>query len=172
MIGLLWMAAASAAPLAADPLPVESIACQRTIQFATPYPWTWSADTRAITEATALVVHADATLLRPRQVAQPVLLVEGWPAEVVWQVDDRALVLAPLTVPDTGARVWFGGTVLPETVDAKQRSAALARVTTWPIQAAKQRAEPLAWPAEASRRELVTVLRGWMERCEAEAPPR
>lgn len=171
MIGvLLALAARAVAADAAEPLPVTAVSCQRPVRFEAPRRWEWSLDKPGVIDTTALVVRADPELLRPRDVGQRVLFVEGWPAEVLWHSGDRALVLAPMAVPDAGARVWFGDAVLPETIGAEERGTALGRVAGWLPQTPKARADTLAWPADARRRELVTVLRVWMERCEAGTP--
>lgn len=171
MIGLLLALLSTGDAVAAEPLPVAGVPCQRAVTFATPYRWRWSADHPDVVDATALVVRADAELLRPRDVGQRVLYVEGWPAEVLWQDGEQALVLVPIPVPDAGARVWFGEDALPETVDAADRDAALRAAATMGAWAPKVRTGPLAWPAGATRRALVTALRGWMETCVSPGGP-
>ena len=166
MIGLLLvLAPALAVTPAPAPVPVAAVVCQRALTFAQPYRWRWSADHPNVVDATALVVRADAELLRTRDVGQRVLYVEGWPAEVLWTEGDRALVLAPLTIPDTGARVWFGDEALPETVGSAERVTALRAASSIAVAPPRVRAAPLAW--DASRRELVAVLRAWAEGCPA-----
>ena len=146
--------------LAAEP--VLAVECARAIHFATPYRWTWAADRPSIDDATALVVRADADLLRPRAVGGPVLYVGGWPAEVLWWSGDEALVLAPVAVADT-VSAWFGSAQLPERVDAEHRKAettAAAAITPVSIQS---RSASLTW--SGSRRALVSVLEGWADTC-------
>jgi hypothetical protein len=149
-----------AAAQAADP--VDAIGCARAVHFATPYAWHWSADPLAVVDATALVVRADPELLRPRAVGQPVLYVEGWPAEVLWQGGDTALVLAPLGLSGP-ARAWFGDDTLPERVDAAKRKAESAAAEGLERLDVKAVGTPLTWTG--TRRALVNALRAWMGAC-------
>lgn len=107
----------------AGPTAVDAVTCAAPVRFEKPYRWSWSAERAPITDATALIVQADPTLLRPRDLGQAVLYVEGWPAEVLWVRGDEALILAPLALPGP-IRAWFGPETLPEQVDAAARKAA------------------------------------------------
>lgn len=172
MIGLetVMFLAFSHLAYAVEPIPIQGIDCQRPVHFEAPYRWEWSADKPLVVDVTALVVRGSADLLRTRNVGQQVLFVEGWPAEVLWQAGDTALVLAPLSLPAGGARVWFGDTVLPETIDADHRRASLGHVPASALHVPWKQTDTLVWPAGARRRDLVTTLRGWMEQCGG--PPR
>ena len=164
MISLLRsLSVARAVTPAPAPVPVTAVVCQRALTFSQPYRWRWSADHPNVVDVTALVVRADAELLRTRDVGQRVLYVEGWPAEVLWTEGGRALVLAPLALPDTGARVWFGDEALPETVGAAERVTALRAAAGIALARPEVRGPALTWGA--SRRELVAVLRAWAEGC-------
>jgi hypothetical protein len=146
---LAWVSAAWAGS-------VDAIECARAVTFTTPYAWNWSAERVPVRDATALLVRADAELLRPRDVGQAVLYVAGWPAEVLWTEGDAAWVLAPLAL-EARIPAWFGPDTLPERVDAAARKAATdAAAGLLPLEP-KQAGTPLTW--SATRNELVAELR-------------
>jgi hypothetical protein len=140
------------------------VPCARPVSFATPYPWAWSADHPSVRVATALLIQADADLLRPRDVGQRVLYVDGWPAEPLWQEGDRALVLAP--VATANPTVWFGDDALPERIDADHRQRAQVAAKGVPPLVPRAVSAPLDEPAGATRAGLVASLTDWMGKCE------
>lgn len=154
--------AAAAEPV---PEPVAAVTCARPLRFESPHPWNWSAEHTPVTEVSVLVVQAEAALLAPRDVGQPILYVEGWPAEVLWTGEDRALVLAPV-VGDLGRlHVWFGDTTLPERVDAAHRELARSAARDLPPRPPTWTGSALEWPATGGRDALVATLKAWMNVC-------
>lgn len=139
----------------AAPVPVDGVSCARRIQFETPYRWSWSAERTPLTEATALLVRADADLLAPRDVGRAVLYVESWPAEMLWIRGDQALILAPLAL-DGPVRAWFGPYTLPERVDAAARKVAGDEARGVGPLTADVTLPPLSW--SGTRSALVKVL--------------
>ena len=163
MILILMTALAAAADL---PVPAEAVDCLRAVHFSTPYRWNWSAEHSAVVDATALVVRADPELLRPRDIGQRVLYVEGWPAEILAREADRALILAPVALPAGPVRVWFGGDTLPERVDARQRLVELGTVVRMPGTFPRAAAEVAEEPPGSTRTHLVDRLTSWMQECQ------
>lgn len=161
MIPLLSLALA--AEPAAPPEPVVAIRCARPVELTTPYRWSWSAERPLLTRLTALVIEADPELLRPRDVGQRVLYVDGWPVEPLLVDGGAALVLAPSPLGDTPIRAWFGDETLPEKVDAPHRAAMVAAAATLaPLHLpAPAPALTLAADEPAPRTVLVATLTTW-----------
>ena len=163
-----WMGVALAADVSGGVEPVARVACVRPVHFATPHPWDWSAEHVPVSEAMAVLVVADAELLRPRQVGQRVLYVDGWPAEILWTEGDRALVLAPEEVgvgPAAGVRAWFGDDTLPERVDAAHRAQVSAEAARLPALAPVRVDTRLELAPGALRTEWIGTLTVWAAGC-------
>ncbi len=147
LLGTAPLAAQPAAPPAgAASVSVARIPCAAAVSFGAPYPWRYSSDLHAITDAIALVVTVDASgdaaeLLRPQNIGQRVLYADGWPVEILaldpgrdsaegasGAAPSRALVLAPFAelAPGAALRVYFGDEMLPERVDAAHRKQSLS----------------------------------------------
>lgn len=141
---LLLLTALGGDPAVALPIdPVERIPCARTVRFATPYPWPYQSPPGTLSEGTLLVVEADPGWLRPRDLGQRVLYVDGAPAEVLARDGARALVLAAGTPAEAGSRVYFADDTLPERVDAAHRRRVVAAAVGAPVLPILRRADPL-----------------------------
>lgn len=176
MVNLLWgiltpwwaLAETPVTPVA--PEPVARVACVRPVTFTTPHPWSWSAEHTPIHEGSAVLVVADAELLRPRDVGQRVLYVDGWPAEVLWTDGDHALVLAPGPMPPGSFRAWFADETLPERVDAAHRERMTADAARLAGMVPGRVDVPLTLAADALRSEWVPALVAWARGCEGAQP--
>lgn len=149
------------------------VACAAPVRFDVPYAWHYAADRPSITDGVALRLDVHdaegAALLRPREVGQRVVYVDGWPVEVLaYGAADAAggrstaLVLAPVAWSGGPIHVGFGGETLPERVDAavrKREAPADASAQTVPADA--------GWtvPAGTPRASWIARMADWAEGC-------
>ena len=96
------------------------------ISLDVPYRYDWSAEHPDVSRATVLVVQVEPERLVVHDVGDPVLLVDGVPAEVLRRdpVASTMTVLVPGALGAT-ASVWFGPAMLPERFTHEQGAAEL-----------------------------------------------
>lgn len=166
MTSLLPLVVATAAavqpPRPPDPVGVDAIVCAAHVRFTTPYPWHYGLDAAPLQTGTVLVIEADVSLLRPRNIGQRVLYVEGGPVEILARAGGTALVLVGQDLGNDRARAWFADDTLPERVDAPlaaRLAAAAAQLPPVPI--ARWGAERVA----AGRNDLLAQMGDWEGGC-------
>lgn len=163
---LVLSAWASGPPTPRAPVPAAAVNCAHHVRFTRPYPWHYQSPPATLDEATVLVVEGAEGHLRPREVGQRILFVDGNPVEILARDGARAVVLVPARLDSGDVRVWFGDEGLPERVDATALHQARVAAAGLPLR-------PVArWGVDwevSGRNDLLRLLVDWTMRCEAPA---
>jgi len=125
-------------------LPVAAVDLVSAIPFQLekPYNHDWRAERPLVSSGFILVIAVDGELVRPRQVAEPVLYVGKQTAERVNFGHESGMVIA--FVPGLSeselktAPIWFGDADLPERITAAKSDAQLTQARASGIQAFPQ----------------------------------
>src|SRR5262245_55713327 len=133
LVGWLCFLSPTFALAADQSSPVRDILFAQAFRLDKPYTHTWRKEQPQVSAGYVLVLAVDPEFVRPQQTPEPVLYVGDQTAERInaGDVSGRLVVLVPSAANSRGeialdlnkALIWFGGTELPERVDAAQVNA-------------------------------------------------